>query len=192
MSKTFTISSIKKFENSLQSSVSCKEITFTREEINYKKNVLKIVNTSKKIKNKNKLNISEASIIFSSVTGSYNFPSHLNHIKKQLNKKDEYYDRHLTDFVKKTISFEPKEDVYLQKNIPNKMNFALFIKSFELIAIKLFPKMFLDDAVSLFLETKIQPFIYRRNRYTHNDNNEIQNAISKMEKPDIKKILEKF
>ena len=72
------------------------------------------------------------------------------------------------------------------------MNFALFIKSFELIAIKLFPKMFLDDAVSLFLETKIQPFIYRRNRYTHNDNNEIQNAISKMEKPDIKKILEKL
>ena len=192
MSKTFTISSIKKFENSLQSSVSCKEITFTREEINYKKNVLKIVNTSKKIKNKNKLNISEASIIFSSVTGSYNFPSHLNHIKKQLNKKDEYYDRHLTDFVNKTISFEPKEDVYLQKNIPNKMNFALFIKSFELIAIKLFPKMFLDDAVSLFLETKIQPFIYRRNRYIHNDNNEIQNAISKMEKPDIKKILEKL
>ena len=41
MSKTLTISTIKKFENSLQYSISCNNITLSKEEIDYKINVLK-------------------------------------------------------------------------------------------------------------------------------------------------------
>jgi len=80
--------------------------------------------------------------------------------------------------------------MHYQKDVPNKMNFALFIKSFELIAIKLYPDMFLDDAVSLFLDLKIEPFIYKKSRY--NDKNEIKKALNKMENQNIKEILMKF
>ena len=139
MSKTLTISEIKKFENSLQFSISCNNITLSKEEVNYKKDVSKIVNTTKKIRNKNKLNITEASLIFSSVTGSYNFPSYLSQIKNQFSKDDELFNKNKNDFIKKNEFFEPKKEAHFQKDVPNKMNFALFIKSFELIATKLYP-----------------------------------------------------
>ena len=137
MSKTLTISTIKKFENSLQYSISCNNITLSKEEIDYKINVLKIANTTKKIRNKNKLTVTEASLIFSSVTGSYNFPSHFSQIKNQFNKADELFNKTKNDFIKKNEFFEPKKEANFQKDVPNKMNFALFIKSFVLIAIKL-------------------------------------------------------
>ena len=191
MSKTLTISEIKKFENSLQFSISCNNITLSKEEVNYKKDVSKIVNTTKKIRNKNKLNITEASLIFSSVTGSYNFPSYLSQIKNQFSKDDELFNKNKNDFIKKNEFFEPKKEAHFQKDVPNKMNFALFIKSFELIATKLYPKMLLDDAVSMFLDLKIEPFIYQQHR-DNASNDEIKKALEKMDNPEIKIILKKL
>ena len=190
MSKTFTISSVKKFENTLQKSVSCTEVTLTKEEIKYKKNVSKIVNSCKQIGNKNKLNIVEASIIFSKVTGAYNFPSHMFIIKNNFNKKENFLNKEINDYIKKQEFFEPKKEMHYQKDVPNKMNFALFIKSFEAIAVKLYPYMDLDNAVLLFLENKIEPLIYKKSRY--NDKNEIKRALNKMENNDIKEILKKL
>ena len=191
MSKTLTISSIKTFENALNFSVSNNNITLSQEEIDYKKNVSKIVNPSKKITNKKRLTLSEVSLIFSSVTGSYNFPSYLSKIKKQFNKIDELYDRNNTDYIKKTDSFEPRKDAHLEKDVPKKMNLALFIKSFELIASKLYPKILLDDAVLMFLDLKIQPFIYEIKKNS-DKKKEIKKFLSKMEKPEIKEILKKL
>ena len=191
MSKTLTISTIKKFENSLQFSISCNNITLSKEEVDYKKNVSKIVNTTKKIRNKNKLNVTEASLIFSSVTGSYNFPSYLSQIKNQFSKDDELFNKNKNDFIKKNEFFEPKKEAHFQKDVPNKMNFALFIKSFESIATKLYPKMLLDDAVSMFLDLKIDPFIYQQHR-KNDKNDEIKKALEKMDNPEIKLILKKL
>ena len=67
------------------------------------------------------------------------------------------------------------------------MNLALFIKSFELIASKLYPKILLDDAVLMFLDLKIQPFIYEIKKNS-DKKKEIKKFLSKMEKPEIKEI----
>ena len=191
MSRTLTISTVKQFENTLKYSVSCNDIALSKEEIDYKKNVSRIVNTSRKMQNKKRLNISEVSLIFSSVTGSYNFPSYLNHIKNQFKENNDFEKMSLNDFTKKADYFEPKEEVNSQKDVPKKMNFALFIKSFELIAVKLYPKMLLDDAVLMFLELKIEPFICKRNNYDYTKN-EIKKALLKMDNPKIKDILKKL
>ena len=192
MNKTYTISGVKKFEKEFRSSISCNEVTLTKEEIDYKKNISKMVNLTEKNENKNKkkLNIVEASLIFSKVTGTYNFPSHIFIIKNQFNKKKDFFNKEINEHIKKQDYFEPKKEMHYQKDVPNKMNFALFIKSFELIAIKLYPDMFLDDAVSLFLDLKIEPFIYKKSRY--NDKNEIKKALNKMENQNIKEILKKL
>ena len=39
-----------------------------------------------------------------------------------------------------------------KSNIPSKMDFNLFLKSFELIAAKIYPNQVLDDAVLTFIE----------------------------------------
>lgn len=193
MVKTYTVAGIKQFERDLKYSISCDNIVLTKEEIKYKKYISKLVDTfrSTKINNKDKIKMTEASLIFSTVTGSYNYPSYFSGIKKQLNIKDEFYYKYMNDFIRKTDSFEPKKNANEEKYIPNKMNFALFIKSFELIASKLYPKILLDDAVSTFLTLKIDPFIIRIRKHTYK-NTEIQKAMDKMEKPEIEKVLGKL
>ena len=185
MSKTLTISSIKTFENTLKCSVSSNTITLSKEEVDYKKNIAKLVNTSNKIRNKDKIKMTDASLIFSSVTGTYNYPSYLNSDKKLLNKIDEFNDN------KKTASFEPKNNAYLEKDFPKKMNFVLFIKSFELIASKLYPKILLDDAVTTFLELKIDPFIIKIKKINYK-NTEIKKALNKVNNKDLKEILKQL
>ena len=189
--RTCTVMTIKQFEKKLNCSISYDNIALTKEEINYKKYISKLVNTPNKIKNKDKIKMTDASLIFSTVTGSYNFPSYFCGIKKQLNIKDEFYFKHMNDYIKKTDSFEPRKNVNEEKVFQNKMNFALFIKSFELIASKLYPNILLDDAVSTFLNLKIEPFIIKIKKITYK-NTEISKAMDKMEKPDIEKILGKL
>ena len=189
--RTCTVMTIKQFEKKLNCSISYDNIALTKEEINYKKYISKLVNTPNKIKNKDKIKMTDASLIFSTVTGSYNFPSYFSGIKKQLNIKDEFYFKHMNDYIKKTDSFEPRKNVNEEKVFQNKMNFALFIKSFELIASKLYPNILLDDAVSTFLNLKIEPFIIKIKKITYK-NTEISKAMDKMEKPDIEKILGKL
>ena len=185
MSKTLTVSSIKIFENDLKCSVCSNNVTLTKEEVDYKKNILKLVNTSNKIKNKDKIKMTEASLIFSSVTGAYNYPSYLNSDKKQFNKIEGLND------IKKTASFEPKNSVYSEKDFPKKMNFILFLKSFELIANKLYPKILLDDAVTTFLDLKIEPFIIKIKKINLK-NTEITKALKKINNKDLKEILEQL
>ena len=195
ISKISTISSIKKYENSLKLSISCNNITLSNEESDYIKSISKLVNNNSqnktKNKNKSKITMTEASLIFHSITGAYNFPSHLSQIKKQFNKKDEFYDKHMYDYINMTDAFEPKKEVNATKDVPNKMNLIIFIKSFELIASKLYPNTPLDEAVSLFLDLKIDPFIYQINKISIKKE-EINNMLEKLNRTEIKKILKKL
>ena len=97
----------------------------------------------------NKLNDKDVSVLFHTLTGVKNFDysekirSHFNKNKGVMN----YYDNCVS---------VPKIDrinlLMTSNNIPLKMDFYLFIKSFELLAAKLYPEMSLDSAVNSLLE----------------------------------------
>ena len=185
ITRNYNISKVKNFNRTLKYSVSCKNIPMTDKEKDYKKNVSQLVNANAAKENEDKINVSEASIIFSSLTSSYNFPSHKIKIKE--NFKENIYIGINKD---KTFSFDTKREQF-KKNIPNKMNFILFIKSFELISERLYPEMTLDDAMANLLNKKILPFIKERKINIINSN-EMKEALSKMNDHNIKNFLVKL
>lgn len=185
ITRNYNIAKIKNFNRTLNYSVSCKNIPLTDKEKDYKKNVSQLVNTNITKEKEDKINLSEASIIFSSLTSSYNFPSHRNKIKE--NFKENVFIGLNKD---KTFSFDMKREQF-KKNIPNKMNFILFIKSFELISERLYPEMTLDDAMANLLNKKILPFIKERKINIINSN-EMKEALSKMNDHNIKNFLVKL
>ena len=159
ITRNYNISEIKKFDNTLKLSVSCNNINLSKEEKKYRKNVSQIVNINDK---KGKINLGEASLIFFSLTNSNNFPSNLNKIRTQFDKNTGYTKVNINSYTQKTFSFDKKRENFIKKNIPNKMNLVLFIKSFEFISEKLYPEMTLDDAMSNLLNKIIFPFIKER------------------------------
>ena len=179
------IAELKKFNTSLKYSVSCTNLYFTKEEKKYRKNVSKIVNTNNI---QNKINIGEASLIFLSLTNYNNFPSNLNRIRTQFDKNTGYKNINISSYMQKTFSFDNKRENFMKKTIPNKMNIILFIKSFELIAAKLYPEMSLDDAFNNLLNRKIFPFIKGR-KIDIIDSEEIKEALAKMNNDKIKNLL---
>ena len=179
------IAELKKFNTSLKYSVSCTNLYFTKEEKKYRKNVSKIVNTNNI---QNKINLGEASLIFLSLTNYNNFPSNLNRIRTQFDKNTGYKNINISSYMQKTFSFDNKRENFMKKTIPNKMNIILFIKSFELIAAKLYPEMSLDDAFNNLLNRKIFPFIKGR-KIDIIDSEEIKEALAKMNNDKIKNLL---
>ena len=186
--KNYNISEIKKYDQTLKGSVSCNNINLANDIRKYKKNISQYVNTNNL---KDKINIGEASVIFFSLTNPNNLPSNKNKIRTQFDNNAGYKHININKKKKKTLSFDSKRENFIQKNIPNKMNFVLFIKSFELIAIKLYPDMTLDDAVSNLLNKKILPFIKEKNINIINSK-EMKDALSKMNNDNIKQFLIKL
>ena len=182
------ISEVKAFNHTLKLSISASNINLSPEEKNYRKNISQIVNTNKYT---DKINLGEASVIFLSLTNSNNFPSNLNNIRTQFDKNTGYNNINMNSYISKTFSFDSKMHNFQQKNIPNKMNLILFIKSFELISTKLYPDMTLDDAVSNLLNKKILPFI-KEKKLNIIDSEEIKNALTKMNNETIKSFLIKL
>lgn len=187
--KNYNISEVKKFDQTLKCSVSFTNINLSNEEKNYKKNVSKIVNSNNL---KDKISLGEASLIFFSLTNLNNYPSNTTKIRTQFDKNTGYKDVSICSYIEKALSFDNKRENFIQKNIPNKMNLVLFIKSFELIATKLYPEMTLDDAVSNLLTHKILPFIrYKPINLINSDI--INTAFEKMNNdPEIKNFLNKL
>ena len=183
--RNYNISEVKKFNQTLKYSVSTININLSNEEKNYRKNISQIVNASDK---KDKMNMGVASLIFFSLTNASNFPSNLNKIRTQFDKNPGNKILNINDYTQKTFSFDSKREYHIQKNIPNKMNLILFIKSFELISEKLYPEMTLDDAMSNLLNKKIFPFIKERKI---NDVNveQMNDALSRMNNSLIKHFL---
>ena len=186
--RNYNISEVKKFNNTLKLSISASNINLTKEEKNYKKNLSNILNTNNFT---DKINIGEASVIFFSLTNTNNFPYNLNNIRTQFDRNTGYKNINMNSYIQKTFSFDMKRYNFKQKNIPNKMNLILFIKSFELISSKLYPDMTLDDAVSNLLNKKIIPFI-REKKIDIIDSKEIKDALAKMNNESIKTFLIKL
>ncbi len=94
-----------------------------------------------------KLFESDINIIYLHLTGPKNFDNSLQ-IKNHFNKNYGFtgnFEGNLT----KAIVIDKKENTP-SDNPSNKLNFLLFLKSFEFIAMKIFPELKLDDAVEKF------------------------------------------
>jgi hypothetical protein len=174
--KNFYISEIRKFDTNTGRSKSTGYIHFNSSERKYIMDISKIVNT---YKFKDKINLSEASIIFFLLTNYNNF---INDSKE----RDKSYTN--IENLKNKYFFNIKKETFSIKNIHNKMNLILFIKSFELIAIKIFPNMILDEAFKNLMKEKIYPFISRQNIYRINSNG-MQNILKKMNEKNIHNFL---
>ena len=182
--KNNNFSEILKNNNTIKFNLTCNNI-ITNEEKKYKKNISQIVNTNNF---QDKISISEASLIFFSLTNSNNFPSNKNKIRTQFDKNTGNKSINMNSYIEKTFCFDTKRENYIQKNIPNKMNFILFIKSFEPISEKLYPEMSLDDAVSNLLNKKIIPFIQEK-KINIIDSEEMKEALAKLNNVNIQKFL---
>ena len=76
-------------------------------------------------------------------------------------------------------------------NKNNKMDLYVFIKSFELLAAKLYPNQNINDAFMQLFNIKIQPMLPTKTLSLIN-NSKIQNAIEKVSVPKIKEFIIKF
>jgi hypothetical protein len=93
---------------------------------------------------------SEAFCIFCTLTGHQNFDN-TSKIKNYFNQNKGYATKigEITNDIKMTRS---KLLTTSKSNVPLKMDFNLFIKSFELLGKKIFPGKNLDEAVITFIE----------------------------------------
>ena len=184
--KNYNISEVKIFDQTLKGCVSSSNINLSNEEKQYRKNIDQIVNSNAI---KGKISLGDASLIFFSLTNYNNFPSNSNKIRTQFDKNSGYKNINMSSYIEKALCFDTKRENFIQKNIPNRMNLVLFIKSFELIATKLYPEMTLDDAVSNLLNNKIMCLI--KGKGLKIINSDVMNtALEKMNNnPNIKQFL---
>ena len=159
-------------------------MVFTEEEKKYKLNVSQFVSSNRK-EFSEKINVGEAWSIFHFLTNLKNFPVYDQILKTQFDKNTGF-DVNVGDNLYKTISFNEKALSDNQLNAPGKMNFMLFIKSFELIATELFPEETLNSAVFLLLNKKIFPILPKENII---NSKEVVEARNKLQDKDIQYFL---
>ena len=181
MKKNFNISEIKIFDIK-NGSQNCAPLILNEAEKDYKKKISQIVNANKK--NFDKISESDASIVFFSLTGSKNFNN--KNIQNQFDKNYGFNFKFGNNNYN-TSSFDKKNDLQNQLNVPSKLDFLLFLKSFEIISAKLYPNKTLNEAyLELFLN-KIKPIIPKQ--YIIND---VQINLKKINNEKIKNFLVKF
>ena len=159
-------------------------MAFTDVEKYYKKKLSQMVNSDRKDFDQ-KMNVGEAFEIFNFLTNIKNFPVYNQIIKTQFDKNTGF-NVNIGDNLFKTLHFDEKEFSGNQLNVPGKMNFMLFIKSFELISTQLYPYETLNDAVLLLLNKKIIPILPKENII---NSEEVAKAMNKLKDKDIKYFL---
>ena len=128
-----------------------------RRRYRWKKFILRLSNSNffngiSKSNLKRKILEQEASLIFQSLCGVKNFDNIK--LKQQFNKNSGSPLR-ITD-NNSNISFEKSSSFgRTQNSIPNKMNFFLFLKSFELLANKIYPEMSIDMSMESLINEKL-------------------------------------
>ena len=185
--KNINVSEIKTYNKEIKGSVNCKNVVLTDEEKEYKNKISQIVNANKK-DFREKISIGEAAIIFHSLTNTKNFPCYTESIKL-LFDKNSGFDLNVGDNLSKAMIIDKKLFLENQQNVPGKMDFLLFIKSFELIAAKLYQEETLNNAVLLLLNKKIFPILPKERIINYS---EIKAAKKKLEDKDIQYFLEEF
>ena len=185
--KNINVSEIKTYNQKYKGSIPCQNVVLTDAEKDYKSKISQIVNA----KNKDfceKISIGEASVIFHSLTNSKNFPIYTESVKLQFDKNSGF-DLNVGDSLSRGKIFDKKLFLENQQNVPGKMDFMLFIKSFELIATKLYPDETLNNAVLLILNKKIFPILPKDNII---NSEEVTEAMQKLQNKDIKYFLKEL
>ena len=183
MKKNFNISEIKRFDIK-NGTKTCAPLILNEAEKDYKKKIAQIVNANKK--NFDKISESDASIVFFSLTGTKNFNN--KNIQSQFDKNSGFnYQFGNNNF--NTTSFDKKNDLQNQLNVPSKLDFLLFLKSFEVISAKLYPNKTLNEAYLKLFLNKIKPIIPKQFIINSND---IQINLKKINNENIKNFLIKF
>ena len=182
MQKSINVSEIKTYNLKYKGSVPCQNIVLTNAEKFYKYKISQILNAnnSKDGDFEEQISIGEAAVIFNSLTNSKNFPIYTESIKMQFDKNSGI-NLSVGDNLSKTRIFDKKLFLENQQNVPGKMDFMLFIKSFELIGTKLYPDETLNTAVVQVLEKKIFPILPKKNIITANKLTEIMNKLQNEE-----------
>ena len=184
--KNVNVSEIKTYNQKIKGSVPCQNAVLTEAEKDYKLKISQIVNANAEICQK--ISIGEASVIFHTLTNAKNFPIYTDSIKLQFDKNSGF-DLNIGDNLSKARIFDKKLFLENQQNVPGKMDFMLFIKSFELIASKIYPDETLNNAVSLILKNKIFSILPREN-ITNSE--EVINALEKLQNKDIQYFLKEL
>jgi hypothetical protein len=182
--KNINVSEIKTYNKDYKGSVPCKNAVLTEAEKDYKMKIAQIVNA----KNNHffdKISIGEASVIFNSLTNTRNFPIYNESTKLQFDRNSGI-DLNIGDSLSRARIFDKKTFLENQQNVPGKMDFLLFIKSFELIAAKIYPDETLNNAVLLLLNKKIFPALPKDHIV---NSNEINEAMAKLGNKDINYFL---
>ena len=187
MQKSVNVSEFKTYNKKFKGSVPCQNIVLTQAERFYKYQVSQIVN-AKNTEFEDQISIGEASVIFNSLTNSKNFPIYTESIKLHFDKNSGI-NLNVGDNLSKTKNFDKKLFLENQQNVPGKMDFMLFIKSFELIATKLYPEETLNSAVKQILEKKIFPILPKNNIIREN---ELTEVMKKLENKDIKYFMKQL
>ena len=191
MQKTVNVSEIKTYNPKFKGSVPCQNAVYTPAEKFYRYKISQIVNansSAKKIDFEEQISIGEASVIFNSLTNSKNFPIYTESIKLQFDKNIGF-NLNVGDNLSKTKIFDKKLFLENQQNVPGKMDFMLFIKSFELIGTKLYPDETLNSAVTQVLEKKIFPILPKDNIIT---SNKLTEVMKKLQNESIKYFLKEL
>ena len=184
--KNINVSEIKTYNRKYKGSVPCQNAVLTDAEKDYKLKISQIVNANAELCEK--ISIGEASVIFYTLTNSKNFPIYTESIKLQFDRNSGI-DLNIGDSISKARIFDKKLFLENQENVPGKMDFMLFIKSFELISSKIYPNETLNDAVLLLLNKKIIPNLPERNII---NSTEVVNAFEKLKNKDIIYFLKEF
>jgi len=102
---------------------------------------------------KRKISEQEVSLIFQTLCGMKNFDNIK--LKQQFNKNSGSPLRITENNI--NVNFEKSSSFgRTQNSIPNKMNFFLFLKSFELIAHKIYPELSIDNALDSLINDKLE------------------------------------
>ena len=176
MQKSVNVSEIKTYNKKFKGSVPCQNAVLTQAEKFYKYKISKIVN-AKSGDFEEQISIGEASVIFNTLTNSKNFSIYTESIKLQFDKNSGI-NLNVGDNLSKTRIFDKKLFLDNQQNVPGKMDFMLFIKSFELIAAKLYPDQTLNTAVKQVLEQKIFPILPKENIISANKLTEVMDKLN--------------
>ena len=189
MQKSVNVREIKTYDRKYKGSVPCQNIVLTQAERFYKYKISQIVNANTNNTDfEEQISIGEAAVIFNSLTNSKNFPIYTESIKLQFDKNSGI-NLNIGDNLSKTRIFDKKLFLRNQNNVPGKMDFMLFIKSFELIATKLYPDETMNSAVKQILEKKIFPILPKNDIITANKLNEV---INKLKDKDIQYFLKEL
>ena len=183
--KNLNVSEVKKYNINIKGSVPCYNLYLTSKEKEYKSKLGTLLNASKE-NFREQISQGEASVVFFLLTNAKNFPDYIKNIKSQFDKNSGID----VNFGEQSKSFNLNNRMnYENKNVPSKMDFVLFIKSFELLAAKLYPEKTLDEAVLNMFNNKIMP-LFNFEKIISSD--KMKDALNKINNEDVKKFLIKL